>query len=70
MSEFALSARSIRKTFRENGQELSILAGVDLDLLPGEVAAVVGVSGSGKSTMLSILGTLDRPDSGTLSIDG
>lgn len=70
MSEPVLSARSIRKTFRENGQELSILAGVDLDLLPGEVAAVVGVSGSGKSTMLSILGTLDRPDSGTLSIDG
>ncbi|HQF55907.1 MAG TPA: ABC transporter ATP-binding protein [Fibrobacteria bacterium] len=70
MSEPVLSARGIRKTFRENGQELSILDGVDLDVAPGEVVAVVGVSGSGKSTMLSILGTLDRPDSGSLVIGG
>ena len=70
MSDPVLSARGIRKTFRENGQELSILDGVDLDVAPGEVVAVVGVSGSGKSTMLSILGTLDRPDSGSLLIGG
>lgn len=70
MSDPVLSARGIRKTFRENGQELSILDGVDLDVAPGEVVAVLGVSGSGKSTMLSILGTLDRPDSGSLSIGG
>ncbi len=70
MSDPVLSARGIRKTFRENGQELSILDGVDLDVAEGEVVAVLGVSGSGKSTMLSILGTLDRPDSGSLSIGG
>ncbi len=70
MSDPVLSAKGIRKTFRENGQELSILDGVDLDVAPGEVVAVLGVSGSGKSTMLSILGTLDRPDSGSLVIGG
>lgn len=70
MSDPVLSARGIRKTFHENGQELSILDGVDLDVAPGEVVAVLGVSGSGKSTMLAILGTLDRPDSGSLVIGG
>ena len=70
MSDTVLSARGISKTFRENGQELSILGGVDLDVQPGEVVAILGVSGSGKSTLLSILGTLDKPDEGTLLIDG
>ncbi len=70
MSDLALRARGIRRTFRENGQELSILGGVDLDVQPGEVVAILGVSGSGKSTLLSILGTLDKPDEGTLLIDG
>ncbi len=70
MSEFALSARGIVRTFHENGQDLAILGGVDLDVRPGEVVAILGVSGSGKSTLLSILGTLDKPDGGTLAIDG
>lgn len=70
MNEFAMSAKGISKTFRENGQELSILSGVDLDVAPGEVVAILGVSGSGKSTLLSILGTLDKADSGTLAIAG
>jgi lipoprotein-releasing system ATP-binding protein len=70
MSESAISARGIVKTFHENGQNLSILGGVDLDVAPGEVVAVLGVSGSGKSTLLNILGTLDKPDRGTLTIAG
>jgi lipoprotein-releasing system ATP-binding protein len=70
MSEFVLSARGIARTFRESGQELPILQGVDLDISRGETVAILGVSGSGKSTLLSILGTLDRADAGTLSIAG
>jgi lipoprotein-releasing system ATP-binding protein len=65
-----LEAVGLTKTFRETGQELSILAGADLSVLPGEVVAVLGVSGAGKSTLLQILGTLDRPDAGSLRIGG
>lgn len=70
MSETVLSAVGIEKTFRENGQELRILDGADLEVRKGEVVAILGVSGSGKSTFLSVLGTLDKPDAGTLRIAG
>jgi len=70
MSEIVLSARGLDKTFHENGESLRILQGVDLDVVQGEVVAILGVSGSGKSTLLAILGTLDRPDAGTVSVMG
>jgi len=70
MSEIVLSARGIVRTFRESGQDLPILQGVDLDVSRGETVAILGVSGSGKSTLLSILGTLDRADAGTLEVAG
>jgi lipoprotein-releasing system ATP-binding protein len=60
-----LKARSIHKSY---GQ-LQILKGVDLDVKKGEIVTIVGASGAGKSTLLNILGTLDRPDSGQLSIE-
>ncbi|MBK9579420.1 MAG: ABC transporter ATP-binding protein [Fibrobacterota bacterium] len=70
MNDLALSAKGIVREFRENGQILRILDGLDLDVRKGEIVAILGVSGSGKSTLLSILGTLDRPDSGTMLLGG
>ena len=47
-----------------------MLRGIDLDIARGEVVAIVGPSGAGKTTLLQILGTLSRPDSGSVEIDG
>ncbi|MBQ8673490.1 MAG: ABC transporter ATP-binding protein [Bacteroides sp.] len=49
---------------------LQVLRGIDLEIGQGEVVSIVGPSGAGKTTLLQIIGTLDRPDSGTVQIDG
>ncbi len=49
---------------------LTVLKGVSLDIERGEIVAIVGPSGAGKTTLLQIMGTLERPDSGTVSYDG
>jgi lipoprotein-releasing system ATP-binding protein len=58
------------KTFVSNGNEVEVLKGLDLTIFAGETMAVVGASGIGKSTLLHILGTLERPTSGRLLWDG
>jgi lipoprotein-releasing system ATP-binding protein len=60
-----LNAENIHKAY----DQLEILKGVDLHVKKGEIVTIVGASGAGKSTLLNILGTLDRPDSGSLVID-
>ena len=50
--------------------DLQILKGIDLEINAGEVVSIVGSSGAGKTTLLQILGTLDNPDEGELTIDG
>lgn len=49
---------------------MPVLKGINLTIEPGEVVSIVGASGAGKTTLLQILGTLDRPDGGTLRIAG
>ncbi|REJ77090.1 MAG: ABC transporter ATP-binding protein [Acidobacteria bacterium] len=66
----AVRARSLDKSYRLGGEEVVVLRGADLDLAAGEAVAVIGPSGSGKSTLLHILGTLERPDAGSVEIDG
>lgn len=61
-----IEMRGITKRF---GQ-LEVLKGIDLDINKGEVVSVVGPSGAGKTTLLQIMGTLYKPDSGSVSING
>lgn len=61
-----IEAKGIHKSFGT----LEVLKGVDFSAEKGEVVSIMGASGAGKSTLLQILGTLSRPDSGTLVIDG
>ncbi|MDH3393645.1 MAG: ABC transporter ATP-binding protein [Desulfobulbaceae bacterium] len=60
------SAQGISKEYHTGDQRLEVLKGVNLTLETGKMAAIVGASGCGKTTLLHILGTLDRPSSGNL----
>ncbi len=62
--------RELCKSFNNSGSRIDILKGVDLELDAGETIAVVGASGIGKSTLLHLLGALDRPDNGTFLFQG
>lgn len=59
-----IAVRGLSRRFEKGGHRIDVLQDVDLDLSPGERVAIVGQSGSGKSTFLQILGTLDRPSAG------
>lgn len=61
-----VKASGIRKSYGA----LNVLKGIEMEVKKGEIISIVGASGAGKSTLLHILGTLDTPDSGTLSIGG
>jgi len=65
-----ISGHQIFKSFYSNGSRIDVLKGIDFNINIGETIAVVGASGIGKSTLLHILGTLDRPDSGKLNFNG
>ena len=49
---------------------LQVLKGIDLHIEKGEIVSIVGPSGAGKTTLLQIIGTLDQPDAGSVSVDG
>lgn len=73
-SEPLIRIQGLTKVYRPAGQESDLavkaLAGVDLEIHPGEYVAVMGPSGSGKSTLMQILGLLDRPTSGQYFLEG
>ena len=70
MSDPLISIRDLHKSFNSSGSRIDILKGINTDLKVGETLAVVGPSGIGKSTLLHILGTLDRPDKGKILFKG
>jgi lipoprotein-releasing system ATP-binding protein len=63
-----VTARALNKTYIVGTQPIQVLRDLDLDVERGEMLAVVGASGVGKSTLLHLLGGLDRPDSGTIQV--
>jgi lipoprotein-releasing system ATP-binding protein len=65
-----LTACDLHKTYRRHAEKVPVLRGLDLEATAGEFLCVVGASGSGKSTLLHLLGTLDRPDQGSIHLDG
>lgn len=58
------------KGVTKNFGSLQVLKGIDLCIERGEIVSIVGPSGAGKTTLLQILGTLDKPDSGSVVVDG
>ncbi len=65
-----IAARGVFKAYREGGLAVEVLKGADLDLAGGEIVAVVGASGTGKSTLLHCLGGLDDIDAGSVQVAG
>jgi putative ABC transport system ATP-binding protein len=65
-----LSVKRLCRSFREGEREHRVLDHADARFANGEVVAVIGRSGSGKSTLLNLISGIDRPDSGTVDIDG
>ncbi len=65
-----IRAIGVSKVYAMGEQTVRALDGVSLDIASGDFVAIMGASGSGKSTMMNLIGALDRPTTGTMSIDG
>src|SRR6478672_10938459 len=70
MSSAFVRAAALNKSYPVAGQSLHVLRELDLEVAAGEMVAIVGASGVGKSTLLHVLGGLDRVDRGTIAVDG
>jgi len=69
-ADVVLSAIGIAKTYQEGTLRAEVLRGADLVVRRGETVAIIGASGTGKSTLLHILGGLDEPSAGEVTVDG
>ncbi len=69
-AEGHLSLRNVDKTFQLDGQTVTALSAINLDVAPGEFVALVGPSGCGKSTILRLVAGLERPSAGEIKLDG
>jgi D-methionine transport system ATP-binding protein len=65
-----ITTKGLTKVYRSRGREVTALDGVDLHVRPGEVYGVVGTSGAGKSTLIRCVNMLERPTSGSVTVDG
>ncbi|MCB0370377.1 MAG: ABC transporter ATP-binding protein [Bdellovibrionales bacterium] len=65
-----IKVRGLTKTYQNGQIETPVLKGIDLDIAPGEFVAIMGKSGAGKSTLMYQMSLLDRPTSGSISVDG
>ncbi|MDY0187028.1 MAG: ABC transporter ATP-binding protein [Syntrophus sp. (in: bacteria)] len=65
-----IQVHDLKKTFVKDGSRIEVLRGINLRIDDGDSLAILGVSGAGKTTFVHILGTLDRPTSGTVLFNG
>src|SRR5262245_49258256 len=66
----AIEVRGLSRTYHVGDSEVHALRGVDLDIVGGAFVGLVGVSGSGKSRLLQLIGGLDTPTSGSIVVEG
>jgi lipoprotein-releasing system ATP-binding protein len=70
MSDPVLSIRGLERSYVTGAGPLTVLRGVDLDVMPGEIVGLIGPSGSGKSSLLHAAGLLEHPNAGRITIQG
>jgi lipoprotein-releasing system ATP-binding protein len=70
MSGLSVGIRALRKAYHKGGADIHVLESATLEVKPGERVAILGPSGTGKSTLLHLIGMLDRPDAGSVWLDG
>lgn len=68
--QYLVNIKNLNKVFIHEGKQISVLRDLQMQVLPGDMCAIVGASGAGKSTFLHVVGTLDAPTSGSIEING
>ncbi|MEO8992023.1 MAG: ABC transporter ATP-binding protein [Nitrosospira sp.] len=69
-SKSIVEIRQLTKSYRRGGQVVPVLTNISFDIMPGDFIALMGPSGSGKSTLLNLIAGIDKPDGGSLKVNG